>query len=244
MNPASVSSWPARVLRPGTLPVLDRGNGARTIPLVTRGVGATAFLNGITSFEPGAVIAHHSHNCVESVMIIEGAAIVDLDGVRRRLDRHDTTFVPANIPHHFENASDIEPMAIFWTYASADATRRLAGATDAQRVDAEAGAAQGADACRETARIRVRPGAERDFEAAVAEAVPLFQRAKGCRSLELRRILEEPATYVLCVEWDSPAAHLDGFRSGADYAQWRALVREYLADPPVVVHDRPVFKGF
>lgn len=244
MNPAPAASFPAHILRPADEPAIDRGSGARTTPLVTRAVGATAFLNGITSFEPGAAIAHHSHNCVESVMVIEGSAIVDIDGVRTRLERHDTTFVPGGVPHHFENASESEPMAIFWTYASLDATRRLEPGGQAKRVDAESGAAASADACRETARIRVRPGTEAAFEAAVAEAVPLFRRAEGCRSLELRRIHEEPSTYVLYVEWDTLAAHLELFRPSDDYVRWRALVGEFFAEPPVVVHDRPVLKGF
>jgi len=235
--------WPPRVLTPATMSAIDRGNGARTIPLVTRETGATSFLNGITHFAPGAKIAHHSHNCAESVMIVEGTAVVDIDGARTTLARLDTTFVPANLPHHFENASDTAPMTIFWTYASVDATRRLDATGQVRRVDAEAGAGPG-DGCRETARIRVRPGAEDAFEAAVAEAVPLFQRTPGCRSLELRRIVEEPSTYVLCVAWDSLAAHIDGFRASAEYAQWRALVGPFFAEPPVVVHDRPVLQGF
>jgi heme-degrading monooxygenase HmoA/quercetin dioxygenase-like cupin family protein len=240
--------WPARILTPATMAAIDRGNGARTVPLVTREVGATSFLNGITRFAPGSAIAHHSHNCVESVMIIEGTAIVDIDGVRTTLGRHDTTFVPAHIPHHFENASATEPMAIFWTYASVDATRRTVAPDgsrgEERRVDLEAGAAADADSCRETARIRVRPGTEDAFEAAFAEAVPLFQRADGCRSLELRRVVEEPGVYVLCAEWDSVSAHLDGFRHSADYARWRELVSDYFAEPPAVMHDRPVLKGF
>ncbi len=240
----TISVWPARVLAPDRLPAIDRGNGARTTPLVTRDLGATSFLNGVTRFAPGAVIAHHSHNCAESVIIIEGAAIVDIDGVRTALAMHDTTFVPANVAHHFENASSTSPMAIFWTYASTRATRRLASTGQTQRVDAEAGAASDAQACRETARIRVRPGTERSFEAAVAEAVPLFQRAPGCRSLELRRVVEEPDVYVLCVEWDSVADHRERFRNSCEYARWRALVGGFFAEPPVVVHDRPVLGGF
>lgn len=244
MTTPPIPRWRPRIFHPRAEPSVDRGNGARTTPLVTRAAGATAFLNGTTSFEPGAAIAHHSHNCVESVMVIEGTAIVDIDGVRTRLERHDATFVPANIPHHFENASETAPMAIFWTYASVDATRRLDGSDEAKRVDVEAGAAPDTDACRESARFRVRPGAEQDFEAAVARAVPLFQQAEGCRSFELRRIHEEPSTYVVSIEWDSLAAHLERFRPSPEYAQWRALVADYFAEPPEVVHDRSVLKGF
>ncbi|WEG08008.1 cupin domain-containing protein [Microbacterium horticulturae] len=239
-----MSVWTPRILTPDTLPAIDRGGGARTIPLVTRETGATSFLNGVTEFAPGASIAHHSHNCVESVMIIEGSAIVDIDGVRTRLGRHDTTFVPANIAHHFENASPSEPMAIFWTYASVDATRRVDATGEVRRVDGEAGAADEERACRETARVRVRPGAEAAFESAATEAAGLFQQAAGCRSFELRRLLEEPSVYLLCIEWDSVADHLDRFRGSAAYSRWRELVRDLIVDDPEVAHDRLVIKGF
>ena len=232
--------WPPHVLVPDTLPAIDRGGGARTVPLVTREIGATSFLNGITQFAPGGRIAHHSHNCVESVMIIEGTAIVDIDGVRTRLDRHDTTFVPANIAHHFENASSTAPMAIFWTYGSVDATRRVDETGTVGRIDG----AVDDPACRETARVRVKQGDEVAFETAAGEAATLFQQAPGCRSFEVRRVLEEPSIYLLCIEWDSMSDHLDGFRHSSAFARWRALIRDLIVDDPDVSHDRLIVKGF
>ncbi|KSU65981.1 cupin domain-containing protein [Arthrobacter sp. NIO-1057] len=131
------SSLPAVILRPSQLPKKDRGNGASTVPLVTAEVGSTTFLNGITTFAPGAAIGHHSHNCVESVMVIEGTAYVDIDGTEHYLETYETTFVPANIVHRFRNASDTEEMKIFWTYASIEATRTMAGTTARHRIDEE-----------------------------------------------------------------------------------------------------------
>jgi putative monooxygenase len=130
-------SFPPAILRPDELPSVDRGSGARTIPLVTAALGATSFLNGITTFEPGAAIGHHTHNCVESVVIIEGDAIVDIDGVETPLSLHDTTFVPANIPHRFKNASSEKRMRILWVYASTDATRTLIATGETGRIDGE-----------------------------------------------------------------------------------------------------------
>jgi quercetin dioxygenase-like cupin family protein len=129
--------FPPAILRPDELPSVDRGSGARTVPLVTSALGATSFLNGITTFEPGAAIGHHTHNCVESVVIIEGEAIVDIDGVETPLNLHDTTFVPANIVHRFKNASDTKRMRILWTYASVDATRTIIASGETGRIDGE-----------------------------------------------------------------------------------------------------------
>jgi quercetin dioxygenase-like cupin family protein len=126
----------AVILKPGDLPVKDRGNGARTIPLVTRASGAACLLNGITEFEPGARIGLHFHNCEESVLILEGQAIAEIDGTRHQLRAGDTTWVPAGVPHRFLNESD-RLMRIFWTYADIDATRTMVDTGIEQSIDAE-----------------------------------------------------------------------------------------------------------
>ena len=126
------------ILRPNELKTNDRGGGARTTPLVTRRCGSTSMINGITAFEPGAAIGLHKHNCEESVMVIEGEAIAEIDGVQHRLGTNDTTWIPANVPHRFINASDRQ-MRIFWTYATVDATRTMIDTGETRSIDAEHG---------------------------------------------------------------------------------------------------------
>jgi quercetin dioxygenase-like cupin family protein len=113
------------IYRPSELTAYERGGGARTIPLVTAGDGATAFINGITEFAPGTQIPFHSHNCEESVMLLEGDAILDINGEEHRLQPMDTTWIPPNVSHRFRNMSDTLPMKILWIYASVHATRTL-----------------------------------------------------------------------------------------------------------------------
>ena len=127
------------ILRPAERPTNDRGGGARTTPLVTRACGSTSLINGITAFDPGAAIGVHWHNCEESVMVIEGEAIAEIDGVSHPLGTGDTTWLPANVPHRFINASQEKPMRIFWTYASVDATRTMAATGETRSIDAEHG---------------------------------------------------------------------------------------------------------
>ena len=126
-----------RILRPSEIKPHERGGGARTIPLVTRGIGSTSMLNGITEFGPNAAIALHTHNCEESVMVLEGEAIVEIDGVQHRMSATDTTWVPAEVPHRFINASATDKMRIFWTYASVDATRTIVATGETRSVDSE-----------------------------------------------------------------------------------------------------------
>jgi quercetin dioxygenase-like cupin family protein len=112
----------AHILRIDSLPVVDRGNGIQTIPLVTKELGARHLTTGITRFPVGAKVPMHSHNCDEQVTILEGEAEAELDGRRHRLRAYDTTLVPANKPHRFVNAGST-PLAILWIYTSADVTR-------------------------------------------------------------------------------------------------------------------------
>jgi quercetin dioxygenase-like cupin family protein len=125
------------VLRPSALPSYDRGGGARTTPLVGPAIGATAFINGITSFAPGTAIAFHSHNCEESVMLLEGDAMLDIDGEEIRLEPQDITWIPPNVSHRFRNLSQTRPMTILWIYARTDATRTLTETGQTHFVSAE-----------------------------------------------------------------------------------------------------------
>lgn len=236
----------AHVFRPDELPEKSRGGGARTIPLVTAARGATTYLNGITTFEPGAAIAHHTHNVAESVMVIKGAAIVDIDGARTPLRTFDTTFVPANIPHHFENASEQEEMKIFWTYGSIDATRTIVDSKEHGRVDDETPAAERASLrmVREIATIQARPGHQAEFEAAVARAALLFQASAGARTLTLDRSEEEPTRYTLTIGWESIEDHTHGFRNSSAFAEWRALIADHVIGTPQVHHVRNVLTAF
>jgi quercetin dioxygenase-like cupin family protein len=130
-------TFPPSVLRPAELTAFSRGGGARTIPLVTRARGAAVFLSGQTLFDGGAGIPLHVHNCPESVVILEGNAIVEIDGQEHAVTTFDTTYVDAGVPHRLRNASHIEPMRILWIYASIDATRTIVDTGVTTRVDAE-----------------------------------------------------------------------------------------------------------
>jgi quercetin dioxygenase-like cupin family protein len=115
----------AHILRIDSLPVVDRGNGIQTIPLVTKELGSTQLTTGITRFPVGAKVPMHSHNCDEQVTILEGEAEAELDGARHRLHAYDTTLVPANKPHRFVNVG-ASPLAILWIYTSTEVTRTFA----------------------------------------------------------------------------------------------------------------------
>ena len=97
----------------------------------------------------------------------------------------------------------------------------------------------------EIAEIHVVAGKEKDFEAAVQKAVPLFQRARGCRSMELQRTVETATKYRLVVGWDTVEDHMVHFRGSPGFQEWRRLVGGFFqGGPPVVDHTEVAVRGF
>ena len=96
----------------------------------------------------------------------------------------------------------------------------------------------------EIAEIEVKAGEEAAFEAAVAKAVPLFQRSKGCHGLALQRTFEKPTKYRLVVTWETVEDHIVHFRASEEFQEWRKLVGPHFASPPAVEHTHTVLAGF
>ena len=131
----------ARILRPSACTPRERGGGARTIPLVNALVGSEKTLSGITEFDPGAAIALHYHNCEETVVLLSGEGIAEIDGEQFTVRPLDTSWIPAGVPHRFRNVSTTEKMRIYWTYSSVDADRTIVATGITTRIDVEHGVA-------------------------------------------------------------------------------------------------------
>ena len=115
----------AIILHANDLPEIERGSGIRTRPLIGKwNTAAGQLTSGSTLFIPGTMIAPHSHNVEETVMVLEGEAAVYVEGERTDLVAGDVTWVPGNVPHYFANRGDTQ-MRIYWVYASREVTRTL-----------------------------------------------------------------------------------------------------------------------
>ena len=88
----------------------------------------------------------------------------------------------------------------------------------------------------EMAQFEIKPGSEEAFEAAVAQAQPLFLSSNGCRGVQLKRSVEAPSRYRLLIEWDTLEDHTVTFRGSENFVQWRALIQDHLAGKPEVEH--------
>lgn len=115
----------ARYMPFESMTAIDRGNGAKTYPLVVHGEGSDAFTTGISRFEPGVEVPLHSHNVEEQVTVLEGEGECEIDGVVRPVKQWDTTVIPGGLVHCFRNTGD-RMMSILWIYARTQITRTFA----------------------------------------------------------------------------------------------------------------------
>ncbi len=88
--------------------------------------------------------------------------------------------------------------------------------------------------------LDVRAGSAEAFEAAFAEAKSIIGGSPGFRSLRLERCIEQADRYVLLVEWESVAAHEEGFRKSPAFEEWRRLLHHFYPEPPTVQHFETV----
>jgi len=104
-------------------PNFDRGDGVSTSLLFGKeNAEGTIFTSGFTTFPPGRAAPMHFHNCCEQVLIIEGDAEVECGGAKTRLKALDTSYIPAEVPHRFNNVG-AGPLTILWVYGATHVTR-------------------------------------------------------------------------------------------------------------------------
>jgi len=96
----------------------------------------------------------------------------------------------------------------------------------------------------EVADIRIHPGQQAAFEAAIQHGLDsVASQAKGFKGARVNRGIESPERYVLQIFWDTLEDHTVGFRQGPLFAQWRAIVGPFFASQPVVEHFSLVGKS-
>ena len=89
----------------------------------------------------------------------------------------------------------------------------------------------------EVADIRITPGRQAEFDAAIRRGVEtVIAKAKGFRGYKVNKGVESPERYLLMIFWDTLEDHTVGFRESPDFAQWRAIVGPFFAGAPAVEH--------
>jgi heme-degrading monooxygenase HmoA len=89
----------------------------------------------------------------------------------------------------------------------------------------------------EVADIRISPGKNAEFEAAITRGLAtVVSRARGYRSHQVHKGVESPERYLLMIQWETLGNHTVDFRQGPLFAEWRAIVGPFFAQPPQVEH--------
>lgn len=96
----------------------------------------------------------------------------------------------------------------------------------------------------ELADIRISPGKQAEFDTAIIKGIEtVASKAKGFRGYKVNQGIESPERYVLMIFWDTLENHTVDFRGSAGFAEWRAIVGPFFAEPPKVEHFTLVGKS-
>lgn len=89
----------------------------------------------------------------------------------------------------------------------------------------------------ELADIRIQPGQQAAFEEAIERgARTVIAKANGFQGFKVNRGIESPERYLLQIFWSTLEDHTVGFRESPAFAEWRAIVGPFFANPPQVEH--------
>ena len=89
----------------------------------------------------------------------------------------------------------------------------------------------------EVADIRIQPGRQTEFDAAIQLGLnTVIAKAEGFSGFKVNKGIESPERYVLMIWWATLENHTVDFRQSPAFADWRAIVGPFFAQPPVVEH--------
>jgi heme-degrading monooxygenase HmoA len=89
----------------------------------------------------------------------------------------------------------------------------------------------------EVADMRIQPGRNAEFEAAIAQGIAtVVSRAAGFIGYEMQRGIESPERYLLMTWWQALEDHTIGFRQGPLFAEFRVFIAPFFAEPTKVEH--------
>ncbi len=121
---ATCDSVPENLVREATGERREGVKGAKALRLFSGALGAVGICGGYTEFDPGTSIACHFHPYDESISIVRGEAVCQVEGRSYTLSNCDVAMIPEGRAHRFLNSSS-ELMAMVWVYAGDEPTRTV-----------------------------------------------------------------------------------------------------------------------
>jgi quinol monooxygenase YgiN len=83
--------------------------------------------------------------------------------------------------------------------------------------------------------VEIAAAFERDY----AQAAASLDSSAHCLAYELSSSVEEPASYVLRIEWDSAEGHMQGFRNSDSFRSFFKAIKPYLDRIEEMRHYQP-----
>jgi 2-keto-3-deoxy-L-rhamnonate aldolase RhmA/quercetin dioxygenase-like cupin family protein len=80
---------------------------------------------GIVTFGPDAVLPYHTHTFSESITLLSGRVLLEVEGRRYKLDHMDNAVIPRGLAHQAMNLSSSEPAVLHVVLASDAPDRQL-----------------------------------------------------------------------------------------------------------------------
>lgn len=88
----------------------------------------------------------------------------------------------------------------------------------------------------EYVRYQLSPEDRADFEATYRQVGPLLTASPHCLRWELRKSVEQPADYVVRIEWDTLEGHEVGFRESPEYQAFFQALSVFSASRQEMAH--------
>lgn len=83
------------------------------------------------------------------------------------------------------------------------------------------------------------PGKEDELGQAMLRGIEVIRQHPGLISARVERCIEQPGQYVLINIWTSYEAHVEDFRGGPLFPQWRSYINGLFEGSPTVYHYQP-----
>jgi len=88
----------------------------------------------------------------------------------------------------------------------------------------------------ELAILEIKKDKSADFERQLKKAQTIICQSPGYLSHEFKKCIERDNRYILLIKWTSIEAHNVGFRESELFKEWRGLIGDFFAGPPLVEH--------
>lgn len=85
--------------------------------------------------------------------------------------------------------------------------------------------------------LKIQEGKQAEFGAAIKKGVnEVISKSRGYIGHQINHCIESPDRWVLMIYWETLENHTVDFRGSPAFAEWRAIVGPFFAQPPHVEH--------